>query len=73
MKKWTIRKFAAHVGVEIKGRLVRYPEYEYDGDGTKVYADDRCDKSDCVCFWIKDGHVEIHCFDTDKHYDSNDY
>lgn len=70
MKKWTIREFAAHVGVEIVGKLVRYPEY--DGE-TRFYADDRAEQDNCVGFWISNGRVEIHCCEDDSHYDSNNY
>lgn len=72
MKKWTIREFAAHVGVEIVGKLVHYPEYEYEGN-SKFYADDRAETSECVGFWISNGRVEIHCYEDDSHYDSNNY
>ena len=72
MKKWTIREFAAHVGVDIVGKLVRYPEYEYDGDA-RFYADDRAEQDNCVGFWISNGRVEIHCGEDDSHYDSNNY
>lgn len=72
MKKWTIRKFAAHVGVEIVGKLVRHWEFE-DSDGTRFYADDRAEKEDCVGFWISKGRVIIHCCADDSHYDSNNY
>ena len=73
MKTWTIEEFAAHVGVEIVGELVRYPEYEYSDD-SEFYADDRHESENCVGFWIsKDGRVEIHCCEDDTHYDSSDY
>lgn len=72
MKKWTIREFAKHIGVDIVGNLVRYPEYEYE-EKSRFYVDDRAEQDDAVYFWISKGRVEIHQVSTDTHFDSNNY
>ena len=72
MKNWTIRKFAKHIGIDIVGNLVRYPEYEYDNN-YRFYADDRAEQDNAVYFWISKGQVEIYQVSTDIHFDSNNY
>lgn len=57
MKWYTIKEFADLVGVGIEGELEHLPQY--DEDGWKTYGDDRRDQADAVCFWEKDGVVEI--------------
>ena len=57
MRKYTIKEFADLVGVGVEGELEHLSQY--DEDGWKTYGDDRRDQADAVCFWEKDGVVEI--------------
>lgn len=71
--RWTIREFAKRVDVHIEGKLVRYPEYEYGKDGTRVYSDDRVNDAEGFCFWIRNGVVSIMPFDGSLYFCSDDY